>query len=209
MIMSYASFVPRRLWLSVGLFLALICLLAGLFWSEIEAPRRRMAQVDATILTIQSDPVLLQAVRDQNQLLAEMDQTGINALDAHWVAEKTRGGGPLIADYLSRPTSQKLREYLAKGRGIVRHAILMDNKGRNVAIAAPTSDYFQGDEAKWLETFARPSLTRHISDLEQGHEGAFVARWVSAPIWDAARNEPLGAIALEYDVNAKMSFFAQ
>jgi hypothetical protein len=200
--MPYASFFSRN----IVLALALISALTWLFWNEIEVPRRRAAVIEAIILAVQADPLLHQAIRSQNLELAQMDQAGIDQLDAKWMDEKSKGGGSLIAAYLAHPVSQHLRTYLSKSGTMIRHAILMDNKGRNVGVAAVTSDYFQGDEAKWLETFARPVTTRHVSDLERGHEGNFVARWISAPIWDEASKEPLGAIALEYDVNASIPF---
>ena len=73
----------------------------------------------------------------------------------------------------------------------------MDNKGRNVAVAFATSDYFQGDEAKWLETFGKPLTTRHRAPPEPGHDGTFVAVWISAPLIDVTTQEPIGAVALE------------
>ncbi len=51
------------------------------------------------------------------------------------------------------------------------HAILMDEKGRNTAIAAPTTDYWQGDEAKFIGTAGKASLEPQRGDIEQRHDG--------------------------------------
>ena len=44
-----------------------------------------------------------------------------------------------------------------------------------------------------------PSGARHVGPLEPGHDGSFVACWVSAPLNDPETQAAIGAIALEVD----------
>jgi hypothetical protein len=178
----------------------LLLIMAGgflLLWQEFGAPARKKAKVEHLIRTIRTDPVLLEAIRSQNHTLAQMTQEEIETIDRQWIAEKGGAQGHRITDMRAHPASHRLQALL-RGSGVASHAILMDDKGRTVAMAATTTDWFQGDEAKWLQTFGRGPDTRHVSAPEPIHDGrALVVRWISVPLADPQTSLPLGAISLE------------
>jgi hypothetical protein len=184
--------------LALGIILMLVAVTAGLWWPWLAARILYAPVITPLLEAISGDPILLEAVRDQNRRLAHVSEAYIRAVDEAWTAEKN--GGELAATMLDTSASRRLRELLGATRGVVRHAILMDARGLNVAIAYPTTDYFQGDESKWLMTFGRPSATRHKGAVETGHDGTFPSCWVSAPLNEPNTKDPIGAISLE--VNA-------
>jgi hypothetical protein len=183
--------------LALGIMLMLVAVTAGLWWPWLAARLLYAPAVASLLESISRDPILLEAVRGQNRRLAHVSEAYITALDDVWSAEKD--GGALAAAMLDTSASRRLRELLGATRGVVRHAILMDARGLNVAIAYPTTDYFQGDEPKWLMTFGRPSTTRHKGPIETGHDGKFPACWVSAPLNEAHTKAAIGAFSVEVD----------
>jgi|GEM_PF-6076396 len=57
-----------------------------------------------------------------------------------------------IESILGNPCSEELRNFKNKKTGILE-IFVMDRMGANVCAADPTSDYDQGDEAKWKKPF--------------------------------------------------------
>jgi hypothetical protein len=69
--------------------------------------------------------------------------------DALWIAGATY---PLRRTITQGDCAARLRALLADDP-IVVESLLMDARGALVCASAETSDYWQGDEAKWQETF--------------------------------------------------------
>jgi hypothetical protein len=180
----------------VGLFTAAcVILIQPSFLARfIHAPRAERA-----LSWIKADETILATVAEQNRRLAAAPERWDRASDETWRAEAEAGGGAFVNEHLRRPASRRLRQLIGASGGTIRHAIVMDAKGRNAAVADLTADYVQGDEAKWLMTFGRPSGTRHVAPLEPGHDGTYRACWLSEPLVDAATSRPLGAVAIALD----------
>ena len=67
----------------------------------------------------------------------------------------------------------------------------MDAQGLNVAQSDVTSDYWQGDEAKWQETYNTGNV--HIGDVELDESTQTYQAQVSLPIFDPESNAVIGA----------------
>lgn len=98
-------------------------------------------------------PVVTMSVQAQNERRAGLDQAGIDALDAQWRAERKADDQPLIAATLSSPASSYLTQVQAGSGGLYGALFVMDAYGLNVGQSAVTSDYWQGDEAKFSKTY--------------------------------------------------------
>ena len=97
---------------------------------------------------IAADPELLKAVQAKNSS-GESD-ADILKKDKEWQANQRY---PLRQELTSNACAERLKKLLA-GETIVVEAFLMDNKGALVCASRETSDYWQGDEAKWQNTYA-------------------------------------------------------
>src|SRR3546814_13418213 len=82
-----------------------------------------------------------------------LDQAGIQALDQQWVAEREVEDQPLITAVLSSPLSSYLTRIQADSQGLFTAIFVMDRSGLNAGQSAITSDFWQGDEAKFQKTF--------------------------------------------------------
>jgi C4-dicarboxylate-specific signal transduction histidine kinase len=100
------------------------------------------------ILDWTKDPELIDALRKQNEAPTTLEQ--IQVLDAQW----QDGTIPhdFVASKLESPCAKKLQE-LQKEIPSAAESMLIDSQGALVCSSAKTSDYWQGDEAKWKDAF--------------------------------------------------------
>lgn len=145
-----------------------------------------------------TDPVIVFAIREQNELFATMTPQEIDILDKAWRAEN--GRGPMIFDLLDRQGSIILRDRRELSRGVITEIILMDKYGLNVAISDPTSDYYQGDEAKYIDTFLIGPAAVHVSEVEYDESTQKEQTQVSMTITDPESGEPIGAVTFGVDL---------
>lgn len=151
-----------------------------------------------------SDPVLIDAIRKQNRRHADLSDAEVAALDRRWQAEVDAASRPTIDGVLSNAASDFLRDRQAASAGVISEVFVMDNRGLNVAASDATSDYWQGDEAKFTETFGRPAGTMHVSDVEFDASTQSYLGQVSLPIIDPDTGQSIGAITV--GLNAEMLF---
>lgn len=151
---------------------------------------------------IAAEPMLIDAIKAQNAAHADMSQAEIDALDAKWRAEAGASDAPTIDPLLASDASQFLAAKRDETDGLITEAFAMDDKGLNVALSDVTSDYWQGDEAKWKETFLLGADAVHIGDVEFDESSQSYQAQVSLAIADPETGEPIGAIT--FGVNAEM-----
>lgn len=150
-----------------------------------------------------TNPTLITAIHAQNSAHANLTQSQIDTLDKQWRAEvKSDGAKPLVDRLLSTAPSQWLAEQQVGSGGLVTEVFVMDNKGLNVAQSAATSDYWQGDEAKWKETFLKAAEHPHISEVEFDDSTGSYQSQVSMAIRDPQTNEVIGAITFGMNVQS-------
>ena len=151
-----------------------------------------------------SDPALIDAIKAQNIRHADLSEDEVIALDQQWRAEADAGGGPLITQLLAHPVSTWLGGQQTATAGFVTEVFVMDDKGLNVAQSVETSDYWQGDEAKWQETFLVGPDALHISDVEFDDSTGFYQSQASLAIKDPETGSVIGAITFGINVQNLM-----
>lgn len=170
-------------------------------------PFAQTASYDAQLLQIVeseldtwiNDPFLLYAVEEQNERHAALTPDEIARLDTAWIKEE--GSGPMIYDLLDRQASILLRERRERSGGAITEIIVMDRFGLNAAISDPTSDYFQGDEAKYQETYLIGPGAVHIGDLEFDESTQKMQVQVSLPVLDPITALAIGAVTFGIDLD--------
>jgi len=76
----------------------------------------------------------------------------------------------------------------------------MDFKGLNVGQSAVTSDYMQGDEAKWQKTYQAGADALFIDEVEFDDSTQSFQTQMSATVVDPATGEAIGAITIGVNV---------
>lgn len=117
-----------------------------------------------------ASPVVQMTLEASNERYASLDQAGVDALDRQWVAERESQDQPLITAVLASPLSNYLTRIQADSQGLFSAIFVMDARGLNAGQSAITSDFWQGDEAKWQKTFQAGPDAVFIDEIEINEE---------------------------------------
>jgi hypothetical protein len=167
---------------------------------EFTAPLTALAKGE--IKAFASDPTLIAAIVAQNAVTAGYDQAKIDALDAQWRAEVSAASKPLIDATLANAASQYLKGVQDAAGGKYTEIFAMDAKGLNVGQSTLTSDYWQGDEDKFTQSFGAGADAVNLGEVEQDESTQIFQSQVSVPITDPATGALIGAITVGVDVSA-------
>ena len=132
------------------------------------------------------------------------DQARIDELDQAWRAEVGMSNAPTISPVITNAASDFLREQVAASGGQITEIFIMDAHGLNVAASDVTSDYWQGDEAKFSETHGVGPGAVHISDVELDESTQRYQGQISLTIVDPSTGEPIGAMTVGVDAESLM-----
>jgi hypothetical protein len=135
------------------------------------------------------DDALIAAVKEQNSKGMSLDD--IKARDTEW--RGVEGMDAAMTAMMQSDAAKRLLE-LESGQSYYTEVFLMDNQGANVAMTNKTSDYWQGDEAKWQESFNGGSGAVHIGDVEFDESAQAYLVQVSVPVM--SDGAAIGAITI-------------
>lgn len=149
-----------------------------------------------------ADPVIISAIKAQNETSSGYSQGEIDDMDTQWRAEVGTGSSALIDGVLSNAAADFLRNQLDASGGTITEVFIMDARGLNVAATDATSDMWQGDEAKFQQTFPNGELATHFSEVELDESTQRYQGQISVSISDPATGENIGAITIGVDAEA-------
>lgn len=177
---------------------AAVALAGAALANEFAAPITKLA--DSEVRLWITDAAVVDAVKAQNVKHAALTQAEIDALDKKWRAETGASSQPMIKAVMSNALSKFLKAKKDGSKGVYTEIFVMDNKGLNVGQSDVSSDYWQGDEAKWKKTYAVGAKAIHISDVEKDESTQTFQSQLSLPVVDPANNQVIGAITLGINV---------
>lgn len=162
----------------------------------IDASEALGAFIDANVASWASDPHVIDAVRAQNAAHDGLTQDEIDRLDAIWRDEVGSSDTPTISSVLDNPLSDFLRAQVTNLKGSVTEVFVMDAHGLNVGASSTTSDYWQGDEAKFTETYGGGPDGRHFSEIEKDESTQTYQAQASFALADPDSGEVIGAMTV-------------
>lgn len=149
----------------------------------------------STLAGYGSDPVIVGAVKKQNSLGKTLDE--IKASDKKW--QDTAGVDALMQSLMDSECGRHLTSIL-ESTNYLAEIFVMDNQGANVAMTGKTSDYWQGDEAKFQKSFADENGAVFVDEVEFDDSSQAYLVQISVPVMDAGK--AIGAITFGVDVEA-------
>ena len=171
-----------------------VLLFAPSIYAGEKAPKKVTDLAGSILSKLGTDPAIVSAVKAENAKGKTMAQ--IQELDEKWKAT------PGIADYMKAimesPCALRLRE-IQESEPYYSEIFVMDNQGANVAMTDKTSDYWQGDEAKFKESFKDGAGAVHISEVEFDDSSQAYLVQVSIPVKDG--DKVIGAMTIGIDVD--------
>jgi hypothetical protein len=142
-----------------------------------------------TVQHMALNPVLVRAVRQQNASGLTPDE--IARREKAWRA--TEEMTPFKLSLQTSPAGQFLKAQVERSTSF-NEAFLTDNQGANVAAFPATSDYMQGDEDKWIDSFNGGDGRVVRGPLERDESTNTDATQISAPVLD--RGKTIGVLVV-------------
>ncbi|ABC23570.1 hypothetical protein [Rhodospirillum rubrum] len=146
-----------------------------------------------------STPLVRTILEARRANTRSMSQSDIDGLDKAWIAQRTAKEQPLVASVMASPLSADLIRIQAQSNGLITEIIVMDARGLNAGLSAISSDYWQGDEAKYQKTFLVGGDAVFIDDPEVDKATATERLQVNMTLTDEM-GKPLGAAAVEFNL---------
>lgn len=109
-----------------------------------------------------------------------MTLTQIKALDQKWRSQKILT--PFKLSYQTNPSGSYIKDIIENDPDIFSEIFVTDNQGANVAAFPATSDYWQGDEDKWIKSWAQGKGDVYLSKVEFDESSKVHAIQIAVPI---------------------------
>ncbi len=159
-----------------------------------KAPPEMRELADSEIVRFGTDPVIVAAVKAQNAKKISLAE--IRKMDEKWI--NTPGIAPFMKELMESECGMHLRD-IQKKIPFYAEIFVMDSQGALVAATDKTSDYWQGDEAKFTESFNDGKGGIHISDVEFDESAQAYIVQVSVPVTD--NDSVIGALTVGIDLD--------
>ena len=159
-----------------------------------KAPQKVLDMSQAELVKIGTDPIIVEAVKAENAKGKTLEQ--IKEMDEKWIA--TPGIDENMKALMDSECGRYLRS-IQNSKPYFAEIFVMDNQGANVAMTEKTSDYWQGDEAKFKESYKDGTGAIHIGDVEFDDSSQAYLVQVSVPVKD--EEKVIGAITMGLDLD--------
>lgn len=188
---------------TISLSAAALLLQAGVATAETPAPDMKALMTPAVISKIRQwvdTDIVRISIEAQNNRLTKLDQAQIDQLDTQWKTERESSDKPLIAATLSNPLSIYLARMQGRSLGLYAEIFVMDQNGLNVGQSSITSDFWQGDEAKFQKTFDVSNDAIFLDDPEWDDEANIWRAQANFTLTDDTGAKKIGAVTVEMNL---------
>ena len=155
------------------------------------------------IVALAKDTIVVNAVKEANKTATKSLEL-IFKLDKRWRA--TDGVDEWIGRFLNNPCATYLKkvqkEHKKGGRFLYSEIFVMDKQGNIVAESNKTSDYWQGDEAKFIKSFADGKGAIFIDKPSFDESTQTYLVQVSVPVLDPYTGGAIGAMTVGVNLEA-------
>jgi len=171
------------------------CVLTGGPVGAEEAPPAIQQLARTELVSLGTDPVIVAAVKAQNAKGISLER--IQELDATW--QKTAGVADFMRELMESECGQHLQQLQEKA-GYYAEVFVMDKLGANVCMTNKTSDYWQGDEDKFRNSYKGGSGGVFVDEVRFDESSQTYLVQASVPVKDG--DKVIGAITIGIDVDA-------
>lgn len=180
---------------SIFLIIGLILLVgSGIACAGEKAPQGIVDLANSTLAKFGTDPTIVAAVKAENAKGKTLAQ--IQELDKKWMAT------PGIVDYMKALMENECGKNLRKIQSSAPYyaeIFVMDNLGANVAMSDKTTDYWQGDEDKFIKSYSGGRGAVFIDEVKFDNSTQAYLVQVSVPVKDG--DKVIGAITFGINVD--------
>jgi hypothetical protein len=177
------------------LMIFLVVIFSGQAWAGEPAPQKVYELADKLFTSYGSDKDIVAAVKKKNSQGETLDQ--VKEFDDKW--RNTPGTVDFMIDLITGPAGLYLTEIL-NSEPYYAEIFIMDKNGANVAMTGKTSDYWQGDEDKFIKAFNDGKGAVFVDDVEFDESVQSYLVQISIPVMDG--DQAIGAITFGIDLDA-------
>lgn len=126
----------------------------------------------------------LKVIAEQPAVQAALEshsQDKLNIQDMLQIDQQWRINPELPIQLLDPDVQALFHNYLKQPQPMFIELILMGNQGQTLGGVPITSDYWQGDEAKFIETLKRENI--YVSHLDWDESSRAISAQISIPVW--------------------------
>lgn len=132
--------------------------------------------------------------------------TDIKRLDQHWVSAFQSKNYQITEQLTHTGLSQSLKKIKAASAGVVTEIILTDERGLNLAITDVTSDFYQGDEEKFIKAAGLARGEYFVDQIAYDASTRLFQVNVSFPLYDQANSSNfIGVMIMGIDIEKTLS----
>ena len=168
----------------------------------VEAPQAMQAFVESDVMSWADSAVVIDAVNAQNARTAGTSEAQILEWDNAWRSEVGQASQPLISEVMGTELSAFLKQKVEEAGGRITEVFVMDAVGLNVGASDVTSDYWQGDEAKFTKTFPAGTGAIFVDEIEFDESSQTYQGQVSISLTDPATGAVVGAMTIGLNAEA-------
>lgn len=166
--------------------------------SGVQASKKILNVIEKDLVTWVNDPVIVAAINKANSENKNRTQATIDRLDKEWRAVK--GIDANIKKYLENDAAMFLKRKQSESP-YYAEIFIMDYQGCNVAQSDKTSDFWQGDEAKFQKSYNNGKGAVFADAVEFDESAQTYLIQVSLPVVDPATKQVIGAMTVGIDLD--------
>lgn len=170
-----------------------LALAAAVFAGE-KAPQKVVDLANTGLVMLGTDTVIVRAVRAENARGKSLAQ--IREQDLQWIA------APGVTDFMRSLMTSACGRHLRSFQRTTPYfaeIFVMDSQGAIVAMTNKTTDYWQGDEAKFIRAYNNGAGAIYISEVAFDDSTRTDLVHISVPVVD--NQKVIGVIALGVEVS--------
>ncbi|XKM39246.1 hypothetical protein A4U53_023565 [Rhizobium ruizarguesonis] len=157
--------------------------------------------VEKRIRPMVETPLVLKAIAEQNAKFGNVSEMDMRVLDETYRSEVNQHHLQMVKLLLDKSVSQYLRERQDASQGAILEFFVTDSHGLNVGQSTITADFWQGDEEKYLQTFASGSREIFIDRAERNESTQNLETQASFVVMDE-ENRPIGVAIVTIAIDA-------
>lgn len=155
----------------------IILFITAVAYAGEKAPQKVYDLANSKLAKYGTDPLVVKSVSAENAKGKSIEQ--IKDMDKKWITT------PGIADYMKELMTSECGKHLIKIKDSAPYfaeIFLTDNQGANVCQTDKTSDYWQGDEKKFTESFRSGEGTVFVDEVKLDESTQEQLVHVSVPV---------------------------
>ena len=194
--------MPKLNLLLFILALCVTCLTKNHTHAQEFPPSKRLInnEVIQSIKEFVDTDIVRLSIENQNKKYDGMSESEIIDLDNKWRKETESTDQPIISATLSSPLSSYLTRVQARSIGLYTEMFAMDANGLNVGQSNISSDYWQGDEAKFQKTYPVGHDAVFIDDPEYDDKLGIWRVQINMTVANKNNTDAIGAITVEVNL---------